>query len=61
MITVSLGASKPRWALSSNGRANPSRSPVEVEVDIGFLAAVGSRPREAASQVHVGIELARRF
>ena len=40
---------------------HPGRSPVELEVDIGWLAAIGSRPREAASQVHVGFELARRF
>lgn len=39
----------------------PAGSPVEIDLDIGWLAAVGAARGEARSQVRVGIELERRF
>lgn len=42
-----------------NGR--PGRSPVEIEVDAGWLAAVGQSWKEASSQIKLAVELERRF
>ena len=42
-----------------NGR--PGRSPVEIEVDAGWLAAVGESRNEASSQIKLALELERRF
>jgi hypothetical protein len=39
----------------------PSFLPVEVDVDIGWLAAVGPARREASSQARVNLEFERRF
>lgn len=39
----------------------PQGSPVEIDLDLGWLAAVGANRSEAKSQVRVGIELERRF
>ncbi len=42
-----------------NGR--PGRSPVEIEVDAGWLAAVGASRNEASSQIKLAVEFERRF
>ena len=42
-------------------KGRPGRSPVEIEIDAGWLAAVGTDRREAASQVRFSIEFERRF
>jgi hypothetical protein len=42
-------------------KGRPATSPVEIEIDAGWLAAVGTDRREGASQVRVAIELERRF
>ena len=39
----------------------PSFSPVEIEVDAGWLAAVGPDRHEAASQLRLNVELEHRF
>ena len=39
----------------------PKRSPVEVEVSLGWLKSVGADTREADSQLRVTLELERRF
>lgn len=39
----------------------PPGSPVEIDLDLGWLAAVGADRNEARSQVRLGIELERRF
>lgn len=39
----------------------PQGSPVEIDLDLGWLAAVGADRNEARSQVRVGVELERRF
>lgn len=39
----------------------PKGSPVEIDLDIGWLAAVGANRNEARSQVQLGLELERRF
>lgn len=39
----------------------PKGSPVEIDVDAGWLAAVGTDRAEARSQVRLGVELERRF
>lgn len=39
----------------------PRFSPVEIDIDAGWLAAVGKSRREASSQFRFGIELERRF
>lgn len=42
-----------------NGR--PGKSPVEIEIDAGWLAAVGTSRNEASSQIKLALELERRF
>ena len=42
-------------------RGRPARSPVEIEIDAGWLAAVGDSRREAGSQLRLTVELERRF
>ena len=42
-------------------RGRPAHSPVEIEIDAGWLAAVGDSRREADSQVRLTVELERRF
>jgi hypothetical protein len=39
----------------------PEGLPFEIEIDAGWLAAVGSDRREAPSQARINLELARRF
>jgi len=39
----------------------PGKSPVEIEVDAGWLAAVGESRNEASSEVKLAVELERRF
>ena len=39
----------------------PKGLPFEIEVDAGWLAAVGSDRREAPSQARINLELERRF
>ena len=39
----------------------PHGSPVEIEVDAGWLASVGADRAEARSQLRLGVELERRF
>jgi hypothetical protein len=39
----------------------PRGAPVEIEVDAGWLAAVGPDRQEAASQARINVELERRF
>jgi hypothetical protein len=39
----------------------PPGSPVEIDLDIGWLAAVGADRNEARSQVKIAVELERRF
>ena len=39
----------------------PRGSPVEIEVDAGWLAAVGESRNEASSEVRLAVELERRF
>ena len=42
-----------------NGR--PPNSPVEIEVDAGWLAAVGPSRTEASNEVKLAVEFERRF
>jgi hypothetical protein len=39
----------------------PEGSPVEIGLDVGWLAAVGADRGEARSQVKIEVELERRF
>ena len=39
----------------------PNGSPVEIDLDLGWLAAVGPVRNEARSQFRIGVELERRF